>query len=89
MATVTDAEVLLLWRALTRFRTGRLPQCAPKGRPATSPCPFAAQCPRWQLPDDDYVRSLDESVEETEFRRADWPCSRLLELLGPTVSRIT
>ncbi len=82
MAQVSDDEVLLLWRALTRFRTGRRPACAPHGSPPRSDCPLYDQCPRWQEADD-WQLSLEEEVTATERRRAAWPCSRLLELLGP------
>jgi hypothetical protein len=33
--------------------------------------------------------SLEETIEETERRRAAWPCSRLLDLLGPETRRIS
>jgi hypothetical protein len=44
-------------------------------------------CDRWSEPDD-YRLSLEETVEQSERRRARWPCSRLLELLGPGISRV-
>jgi hypothetical protein len=47
-----------------------------------------ARCPRWQGPDDRLL-SLEETIEETERRRAAWPCSRLLDLLGPETRRIS
>jgi hypothetical protein len=47
MARVSDDEVLLLWRALSAFRSGGRPRCAPRGRPATSDCPLYDYCPRW------------------------------------------
>jgi hypothetical protein len=81
MAVVSDDEVLLLWRALNAFRSGRRPACAPRARHETSRCPLAASCPRWHGPDD-YELSLNEPVDETEERRAAWPCSRLLDVLG-------
>jgi hypothetical protein len=87
VAGVGDDEVLLLWRALSAFRSGRSPQCRPSGTPPQSACPLAAQCPRWQGPDDRLL-SLEETIEETERRRAAWPCSRLLGLLGPETRRI-
>ncbi len=83
MAQVTDDEVLLLWRALTRFRTGPRPACAPHSSPARSDCPLYGQCPRWRGEPDDWQLSLEEDVATTERRRAAWPCSRLLDLLGP------
>jgi hypothetical protein len=88
MAVVTETEVLLCWRALRHFRSGRRPACAPRGRPPTSICPLFDACPRWHGQPDDYRAALDEDPEATERRRADWPCSRLLELLGPEVRHI-
>jgi hypothetical protein len=87
MAKVAEEEVLLLWRALSSFRSGKSPGCRPIGSPPRSACPLAARCPRWQGPDDRLL-SLEETVEETERRRASWPCSRLLGLLGPDTQRI-
>jgi hypothetical protein len=87
MATVDDDEVLLLWRALSTFRSGANPACRPHGRPPRSQCPLCDCCPRWQQPDD-RQQSLDETLEQTERRRAAWPCSRLLDLLGPETRRI-
>jgi hypothetical protein len=87
MATVGDDEVLLLWRALSAFRTGANPACRPAGRPPRSQCPLFHRCPRWQEPDDRQL-SLEETLEQTERRRAAWPCSRLLDLLGPETRRI-
>lgn len=87
MAAVSKIEVLLLWRALRQFRSGKRPGCAPRGRPSSSACPFYAACGRWSEPDD-YQLSLDETFDETVRRRAQWPCARLLELLGPDTSRI-
>lgn len=86
-AAVSDDEVLLLWRALTRFRSGRKAACAPRGKPPRSVCPLHAGCVRWTQPDDELL-SFDETVEQTERRRAAWPCSRLLDLLAPGVTRI-
>jgi len=88
MARVSDNEVLLLWRALRAFRSGRQPPCRPRGRPARSDCPLHDRCPRWQGQPDDWSASLEETVGETERRRASWPCSRLLELLSPELTRI-
>lgn len=87
MTRVTEDEVLLLWRALHVFRSGRHAACAPHGKPSISACPLYASCDRWAGPDDERL-SLDESIEETEARRAAWPCSRLLDGLSPGVSRI-
>jgi hypothetical protein len=87
MPAVSEPEVLLLWRALRQFRSGKVPGCAPRGRPPRSICPLYAGCGRWDEPDD-YRLSLEETIEQAERRRARWPCSRLLELLGPDTSRI-
>lgn len=86
MSRVEPDEVLLLWRAVSDFRSGRRPACAPRvGQP--NRCPLAGACPRWNQRDD-FEASLDEDLEETERRRAEWPCSRLLDLLGPETVRI-
>jgi hypothetical protein len=82
-----DDEVLLLWRALRRFRSGKSAACAPRGKPARSECPLFGQCSRWTGPDD-FLLSLEEDTEATERRRASWPCSRLLGLLGPGAHNI-
>ncbi|MHB1433573.1 MAG: hypothetical protein ACYCVZ_15865 [Streptosporangiaceae bacterium] len=37
---------------------------------------------------DDWNASLDEAAAEIEHRRPSWPCSRLLELLSPDLTRI-
>ena len=87
MATVSTDEVLLLWRAVRTFRSGRKPGCAPHGKPLRSDCPLYVGCARWAGPDD-FLLGLAESAEETERRRAGWPCSRVLELLSPDVTRI-
>ena len=87
MARVSDDEVLLLWRALTRFRAGSNAACAPERRSGASACPLYAACPRWGQPDDQQ-QSFEETAEQTERRRAAWPCSRLLDLLAPGVTRI-
>jgi hypothetical protein len=84
---VSEPEVLLLWRALRHFRSGKNPPCAPRGRPPRSECPLYHRCDRWRGPDD-YRLSMEETLEQTERRRARWPCSRLLELLGPETSRL-
>lgn len=87
MTRVDEDEVLLLWRSLQLFRSGRAPACAPRGSPPRSPCPLHSGCDRWTGPDDDRLR-LEETVEETEARRSSWPCSRLLDALSPQVRRI-
>ena len=87
MPGVSESEVLLLWRALRQFRSGKTPPCAPRGRPRHSNCPLYEKCDRWSGPDD-YLLSLEETVEQSERRRARWPCSRLLEVLGSGTSRI-
>ena len=87
MTRVSEDEVLLLWRTLNTFRTGRDPRCRARGSPPYSPCPFHDRCPRWAGPDD-YVTSLEETPEQTDRRRSAWPCSRLLDLLSPEVRRI-
>jgi hypothetical protein len=88
MARVSDDEVLLLWRALRAFRSGRQPPCRPRGRPAGSKCPLCDRCPRWRGQPDDRAASLEETAAETERRRASWPCSTLLDLLSPELTRI-
>lgn len=88
MAHVSEDEVLLLWRALSRFRSGHNPACARRGKPAHSICPLYDQCGRWSQPDDD-VLILDETPKQTERRRANWPCTRLLDVLAPDVTRIS
>ena len=88
MSRVSEDEVLLLWRSLRAFRSGRKPTCRPRGYPLRSGCPLHGHCPRWQGQPDDWVASLDETAEQTERRRATWPCSRLLDLLSPELTRI-
>jgi len=87
VAKVSEDEVLLAWRALMAFRSGRRPACAATGKPRRSPCPLYDQCPRWDGPDD-YYAVMDESAGETERRRGAWPCSRLAGLLSPELRRI-
>lgn len=87
MHTVSESEVLLLWRAVRQFRSGKVPGCAPRGRPPSSKCPLYVTCGRWSEPDD-YRLSLEETLEQTLRRRARWPCGRLLDLLGPDTTRI-
>jgi hypothetical protein len=88
MSRVSEDEVLLLWRALRAFRSGAKPPCAPQGRPVRSTCPLYESCPRWREQPDDRLASMEETAEQTERRRSTWPCSRLLELLSPDVTRI-
>lgn len=86
MARVDDDEVLLLWRSLSRFRSGDRPSCRPQmGR---SECPLIDRCPRWSEPDSPWLR-FEESFDDAEKRRASWPCGRLLNLLGPEIHRIS
>jgi hypothetical protein len=87
MASVSEDEVLLLWRSLLSFRTERRPACAPRGPSRKSRCPLFDACPRWH-DGDDWAMTLDEDTEATEQRHATWPCSRLLDLLGPETRRI-
>jgi hypothetical protein len=88
MARVSDDEVLLLWRALRAFRSGGRPRCAPRGRPVTSDCPLYDRCPRWHGQPDDRIASFTETSVETECRQAAWPCSMLLDLLTPDLTRL-
>lgn len=88
MSRVSDDEVLLLWRALRAFRSGKRPPCGARGHPARSDCPLYDRCPRWDGQPDDWLASLEETAEEIERRRSSWPCSRLLELLSPDLTRI-
>lgn len=87
MARVSEDEVTLLWRALVAFRSGRRPACQAKGKPPRSPCPLHDQCPRRDGPDD-YYAVMEETPEQTEQRRAAWPCSRLAGLLSPELRHI-
>jgi len=61
----------------------------PARHPTTQRLPTCPALPRWhtQSPDD-WELSLEEDPETTERRRAAWPCSRLLDLLGPEARRI-
>jgi hypothetical protein len=88
MARVSDAEVLLLWRALRAFRSGAIPQCTPHRRSAGSNCPLYDRCPRWHGQPDDRTANMEETAEEDKQRRSSWPCSGLFELLSPDLSRI-
>ena len=87
MAKVSEDEVLLLWRALAAYRSGPRPACRATGRHRRSPCPLHDHCPRWEGPDD-YLAVMDETLEQTETRRAAWPCTRLADLLSPELKRI-
>lgn len=89
MAQVSDDEVLLLWRALREFRSGARPACRPKGRARQSDCPIASHCPRWGSDIDDRLAIFDETLAQTEARRAAWPCSRVMNVLAPGVTRIS
>jgi hypothetical protein len=88
MSRVSQDEVLLLWRALRAFRSGRRPACEPRGRPRQSACPLQVGCPRWRGQPDDRTASMAETLEQTALRQAEWPCSRLLDALSPQVTRI-
>ena len=88
MSRVSEDEVLLMWRALRAFRSGRRPLCRAHGDPPSSDCPLHDGCPRWRGQPDDWLASLEESAELTERRRSTWPCSRLLDLLSPELKRI-
>ena len=88
MARVSEDEVLLLWRALRAFRSGKRPDCAPRGKPAVSGCPLYPVCPRWHGQPDDAAASLNETFGQTQQRQSSWPCSRLLELLAPDLTTI-
>ncbi len=87
MAKVSDDEVLLVWRALMTFRSGSRPACRAVGRPPRSPCPLHGQCPRWDGPDD-YLAVMEETPEQTQRRRAAWPCTRIADLLSPDLRSI-
>ena len=87
VASVSEDEVLLLWRALMAYRSGSRPACRATGKPRRSPCPLHDQCPRWSGPDD-YRAIMEETPEQTDRRRAAWPCTRLGDLLSPELRRI-
>jgi hypothetical protein len=89
MAQVTDDEVLLLWRALRAFRSGSRPACKPQGKPRRSECPLQQGCPRWRDKLEDRLAIFEETMAQTEARRAAWPCTRVLDLLAPGVNRIS
>jgi hypothetical protein len=88
MSRVSEDEVLLLWRSMRAFRSGRRPRCRPHGHPAQSDCPLHDACPRWHGQPDDWAAMLEEPGAETDRRRAAWPCSRLLDLLSPELTQI-
>jgi hypothetical protein len=88
MARVSEDEVLLLYRALRSFRSGKRPLCAARGHPPRSECPLHGQCPRWRGQPDDWLASMEETAEQIERRRSAWPCSRVLDLLSPELTRI-
>jgi hypothetical protein len=88
MSRVSEDEVLLLWRALRAFRSGARPRCEPRRGTSDSKCPLYDGCPRWHGQPDDRSASLLETAEQTEQRQSSWPCSRLLDMLGPSVTRI-
>jgi hypothetical protein len=88
MSRVSEDEVLLLWRAVRAFRSGARPGCAPSRGTGESNCPLYERCPRWRGQPDDRAASLVETAEQTERRQSSWPCSRLLDVLGPSVTRI-
>jgi hypothetical protein len=87
MTRVDPDEVLLLWRALVSFRAGKRPACRPGGHSTGGLCPLVTRCPRWSEEDDER-QALTETTDQTDRRRAAWPCTRLLEVLGPDVGRI-
>jgi hypothetical protein len=88
MTRVNDDEVLLLWRAVRAFRSGPRPKCAPRHGTTGSACPLYECCPRWHGQPDDRAASFMETAAQTERRQSSWPCSRLLDLLEPGVTRI-
>jgi hypothetical protein len=88
MPRVSEPEVLLLWRAVRAFRSGAKPRCAPRRGTGESTCPLYERCPRWRGQPDDRTASLAETAEQTAARQSSWPCSRLLDVLGPAVTRI-
>lgn len=87
MSKVDSNEVLLLWRALLWFRRGPKPICGIRNAHQDSPCPFFDACPRWNDPENFQV-TVDHDTATAERRQRHWPCSRLLELLGPDITRI-
>jgi hypothetical protein len=89
MAQVTEDDVLLLWRALRAFRSGSRSACQPQGRPQCGPCPFYRVCQRWRGQVDDRIAIMDETLGQIEAWRSAWPCTRILNLLTPEVTRIS
>jgi len=87
VAKVSEDDVLLLWRALMAFRSGKRPACQATGKPPRSPCPLFPPWPRWDGPVD-YYAVMEETPEQTEQRRSAWPCSRLAGLLSPELRHI-
>ena len=87
MAKVSEDEILLLWRALMAFRSGKRLACRPAGRPPRSPCPLHHGCPRWDGPED-YYAVMEETEEQTERRRSAWPCTRIAGLLSPDLRHL-
>jgi hypothetical protein len=87
VAKVSEDEILLLWRALMAFRSGKRPACRPAGRPPRSPCPLHHGCPRWDGPED-YYAVMEETEEQTERRRSAWPCTRIVGLLSPDLRHL-
>lgn len=84
MSVVSEDEVLLLWRAVRAFRSGARPPCSPRGQPPHSACPMYAACPRWRGQPDDRLASLEETLEQTDRRRADWRASGFSNCWHPT-----
>jgi len=82
-----EEEVLLLWRALLRFRSGREPRCAVQGTPPISQCPIQGACPRWAHGEGEGT-SASGSAEDIDDQQDMWPCNRLLDLLDPEVNWI-
>jgi hypothetical protein len=76
-------DVLLLWRALLHFRSGRHPACAPTPKGSTSRCPLFLTCSRWASPPGS--RGDSEGFLDLDEQDA-WACARLLDLLDPDVS---
>lgn len=80
---VAPDEVLLLWRALLHFRSGRDPGCSPTPKGSASRCPLRPTCPRWAEP----TGPRPDGGELVDLDQQDtWPCARLLDLLDADVS---
>ncbi len=84
---MSQDEVLLLWRALRGFRSGAPPGCAPRGHPSGKACPLFTRWPRWHAQVDDRTASLAETLDQIERLRAAWPCSAVIDLLSPELTR--